>query len=335
YARYLQEEKAAWKDISEERQAEIVKKLMQQVTGHYGDGRFQGSARIQGMSARLEAICLRSIRTMTAQLIGSSFEPASFEVSFRDARNLEGTMLRMKNGEKLQIQGRIDRIDLCRQDQTVYVKIIDYKSGNTGFDLADVYHGLSLQLALYMSAALELEEKLSPGANIVPAGFLYERLQDPVVEEEDPSAAEQAILMQMRPDGMVNRDDTVLALLDESMEYPGKSWKIPAGRTKRGDLEKTSKCASEEQLRMLGKYARLKMEQGLNAVQDGNIWPSPAKWKNRTACDYCAYRDVCGFDEKLPGYAYRRLRKLESNAFWYLADQALQKGETDGTGMDE
>ena len=28
-----------------------------------------------------------------------------------------------------------------------------------------------------------------------------------------------------------------------------------------------------------------------------------------TACDFCPYRGVCGFDEKIPGFSYRRLRK--------------------------
>lgn len=50
-------------------------------------------------------------------------------------------------------------MDTCETDDKVYVKIIDYKSGNTTFSLLNLYHGLQLQLVVYMNAALELEAK--------------------------------------------------------------------------------------------------------------------------------------------------------------------------------
>mgnify|MGYP002509008205 CR=1 FL=1 len=45
---------------------------------------------------------------------------------------------------------------LSRQDDKLYVKVIDYKSGNRRFDLAALYYGLQLQLVVYMNAAVEL-----------------------------------------------------------------------------------------------------------------------------------------------------------------------------------
>ena len=43
-------------------------------------------------------------------------------------------------------------------------------------------------------------------------------------------------------------------------------------------------------------------------ILDGNVEASPAVWKkdgDRTACDYCPYRSVCGFDPSIDGYQYR------------------------------
>ena len=42
----------------------------------------------------------------------------------------------------------------------------------------------------------------------------------------------------------------------------------------------------------------------------GSADASPAVWKDRsggerTACDYCPYRGVCGFDPAISGYRYR------------------------------
>ena len=37
----------------------------------------------------------------------------------------------------------------------------------------------------------------------------------------------------------------------------------------------------------------------------------PTGRETRTGCDYCAYRHICGFDTKIPGYHYRDIEKLD------------------------
>lgn len=51
--------------------------------------------------------------------------------------------------------GRIDRLDVMQEEDRVYVKIIDYKTGNTSFDLVSIYYGLQMQLVVYMDAAMQ------------------------------------------------------------------------------------------------------------------------------------------------------------------------------------
>ena len=52
------------------------------------------------------------------------------------------------------LNGKIDRMDLCEEDEKVFLKIIDYKSGSTKFDLTSVFHGLQLQLMVYKELCL-------------------------------------------------------------------------------------------------------------------------------------------------------------------------------------
>ena len=59
----------------------------------------------------------------------------------------------LSEDERMRLQGRIDRIDVCRKDGKVYVRVVDYKSGSTRFDLTSIYYGLQLQLAVYLNAA--------------------------------------------------------------------------------------------------------------------------------------------------------------------------------------
>ena len=113
----------------------------------------------------------------------------------------------IRDREAIHLKGRIDRIDLCEDGDLLYLKIIDYKTGKTKFDLMEAYYGLQLQLVVYMDAALEKEQRKHPDKKVVPAGIFYYNIADPMVErkkEMDEEETKQAILEQLRMNGLVN-----------------------------------------------------------------------------------------------------------------------------------
>lgn len=57
----------------------------------------------------------------------------------------------------------------------------DYKTGMKSFDITALYHGLQMQLPVYLNAALDVEQRKHPHKTIVPAGIFYYRIQDPIV----------------------------------------------------------------------------------------------------------------------------------------------------------
>lgn len=84
----------------------------------------------------------------------------------------------------MKLLGRIDRVDTVESEGKIFVKIVDYKSGNKKFDIAALYYGLQLQLVLYMNAAVEQEKKRHPGKEVVPAAMLYYHVADDCLETE-------------------------------------------------------------------------------------------------------------------------------------------------------
>lgn len=80
--------------------------------------------------------------------------------------------------------GKIDRVDTCEDEDVVYVKVTDYKTGMKSFDIVALYHGLQMQLPVYLNAALELEERRASGKTVEPAGIFYYRIKDPIVDRE-------------------------------------------------------------------------------------------------------------------------------------------------------
>ena len=55
-------------------------------------------------------------------------------------------------------------------------------------------------------------------------------------------------------------------------------------------------------------------------ILDGNVAVNPYKQGNRTACDYCPYHSVCGFDLKTDGYGFRRFRPMKAEEIWKEID---------------
>jgi len=162
----------------------------------------------------------RTMWALAEQLKKGDFVPVGFEVSFSAVDNLEAMKIRLSEEEELHLRGRIDRLDLCQDEQHVYVKIIDYKSGAARFDLAAVYYGLQLQLVVYLDAVTELARRRFPDKEVVPAGIFYYNIKDPVVDGEDvedPEDVDRLILEQLRMNGLVNSDLQVIGHMDRDI----------------------------------------------------------------------------------------------------------------------
>lgn len=85
--------------------------------------------------------------------------------------DLPSIAVKLSETEKMNLKGRIDRIDIS-SDEDIYVKVVDYKSGNKDFEPAEFYYGLQLQLLLYLNAAMDLLRQKYPDKTIVPAAAL-------------------------------------------------------------------------------------------------------------------------------------------------------------------
>ena len=68
---------------------------------------------------------------------------------------------------------------------------------------------------IYMDAAIEFQKKRHPEKEVVPAGVFYYRIQDPIVDKtKDKEEAEQAVLKQLKPDGIIPLKAEILKHLD-------------------------------------------------------------------------------------------------------------------------
>lgn len=200
-------------------------------------------------------------------LMDDAYKPRYFEYAFRK---------KLKVGdEKLTLVGVVDRGDLYvnETEQTISLRVIDYKSGAHEFDLGDLYEGLELQLAIYTDVMRELVDQdwnknraEADRYKILTDSMYYYHMQDPYVQAENETEAEEIRKKQLTYKGLGREDaeefDTVLA------------------------------------------YAEYKASALAAQIKNGVIDKNPMREANKTACDYCAYKDVCRFDEKYGNNRY-------------------------------
>lgn len=322
FAGKLAESNLTWWDFTEDFAAKAVKESVEAYAATYGETVLYSSARNEYAITRMSRILTRTVLTLQKHLKQGSFQPDDYELSFRFAEDLDSIHVDLSEDEKMHLQGRIDRIDVSEDAEHVYVKVIDYKSGNRKFDLAALYYGLQLQLVVYMNAAMEMESRKHPDKEIVPAALLYYHIDDPTIETPVELTDEQIneqILAKLRMNGVVNSDPGVVERLDRYMQ--DKSVVIPVEKKKDGSFSARSGVLSREEMQLISSYVDAKIRSIGREILDGKIAANPYEKGNEEACTYCAYKKVCGFDGSIPGYEKRQLEDLDKQALM----QRMQK----------
>lgn len=284
----VEREAGDWLKLTEEKRKQYVEESVEEAIADYGNSILYSSSRNAYLIVRMKRMLEKTVWALTKQLAAGDFKPSAYELRFAN--------------------GKIDRVDTCEDGDCVYVKVIDYKTGSKSFDVTALYHGLQLQLMVYMDAALQLEQKKHPEKEVLPAGVFYYRIQDPLIDRPKEGEEQEAILKELKPDGMISLEKEVLEHLDHCMV--GESSVIPVKYNKNGSLSKSSKAASAQDFYLMMKYAVNKVEEIRQKILSGDVKVNPYRRGTETSCDYCSYRQICGFDTKMEGYRYREIEAM-------------------------
>ena len=319
-----------WFDFPKEVGEKLVSECLENYAATYGETVLYSSKRNEYLITRMERILNRTVQTLQYQLQQGAFTPENFELSFEMASDLDAVNITLSEDEKMRLIGRIDRIDTCEQQDKLYVKVIDYKSGNRRFDLAALYYGLQLQLVVYMNAAVEMQQKTHPDKQVIPAAMLYYHVSDPITDTEkgqpDPQEIQDAILEELKMTGMVSDDEEVIHLLDK--EFVDKSKLLPVAKKKDGSFTQASCVLSNEDFHVVSDYVNHKIKELGSKILAGEIALNPYEQTKGNACTYCSYRSICGFDRKLGESLIRELEDLEQEEALDEMRKEIGKEET-------
>lgn len=308
------------KELSQDEIDKIIEEIINSRLGLSKNSIFLVTPKHKALAERLKRVVKKSLKYIIDSLKYSKFEVLGNEVEFKEGKEYKPITVELNDGKKVEITGKIDRIDIARNEDGSYLRIIDYKSSFKNIDLNSVYAGLQLQLLTYLDAACKEED-------VMPAGVLYFNLIDPIIKC-DRSATnddiEKEIKKKFKMQGLILADVKVVKMMDTTLDS-GASNIIPAYIGKDGDLSKSKTSGvSRQQFEYLQKYMKKIIKQISTEIMSGNIDIRPYYKKKKKPCDYCQYKAVCGFDTSNGNNNYNYISEMEKNAVLEMIKEEVE-----------
>jgi len=343
FVRRLAEEGVDWASLAREQCFERASAVVDELAPSVGGEILLSSSRYRYIARKLKGIVGRTAAAMGEHARRGAFTPVALEIGFGPGEPLPPLELVLDNGVRMEIVGRIDRVDRAYGERGVLLRVIDYKSSRTALNLHELFYGVSLQMLTYLDVVLTHAERWL-GQRPVPAGALYFHVHNPVIVGKNrlsPDEAETAWLKTYKMKGLVLADSETVRLMDRNMEFGGESPLIPVGVKKDGSFTKRSSVVSETQWELLRGYVRTVIRRIGEGITNGDVDIRPYRMGAKTACDFCPYKPVCQFEPNVAELGYKRLERIETEQMWEAMRAATELrqlpsgvNDSDGKGGD-
>ena len=287
------------KSITDEEARRILSEILEEFSQKLR--RDNTSKRFLALLRRLHRTTELLVMNLLDEFRQSDFEPFLFEypISYTDTLMLEEEAV----SETLSVvlSGVVDRVDLYRVGEDVYLRVVDYKTGDKKFSMKQVEEGFQLQLLLYLFALSSgkipgLKKKLLCQGEILPAGALYFSLGAKAVSLEkmpsDPDEARRLIEKEITRSGVFLNLPEVLYAMEENLA----GYYIPITLTKANEPTKGRSSSELKTLSELGELFET-LSKILRTIaknlRRGEAYARPKSVDKKNPCIYCKMKPIC------------------------------------------
>ena len=323
----IEERNINLKEITDEELDKIVAEIVSEKLKLNRNYIFTTTEKYKVLSNRLQKVVTMSVKYIVQSLKQSEFEVFGHEVEFGGKGQYKPITVTTDDGRRVEIIGKIDRVDIMKNPDGTYVRIIDYKSSVKNIDLNQVASGLQLQLLTYLNETCKVED-------FIPAGVLYFNLTNPTIGTDKnltDEEVEEKIRQEFKMKGLILADVNIIKKMDTNIENEPKgiSKIIPATIKKDGEIsDRGTSAVTKEQFVYLQKYMEKIIKQISEEILQGNIEVKPyynASTK-KTPCEYCKYKSICRFDENTKNNEYEYISKLNKDAVLEMIKNRVDEG---------
>jgi ATP-dependent helicase/nuclease subunit B len=245
--------------------------------------------RFNYLYSRMLKILKHLFERLVMEFGDSDFEPCDFELSVDRDSTVKPFTVDLEEG-KVELKGKIDRVDKMDKDGKRYIRIVDYKTGTKTFDLSDVFHGMNMQMLLYLISIWRGGSEFYE--NITPAGILYfpaNLVHCDIDRHESEESRSNKLLSRGKMNGMLVFDEETLEAMDKSR----KALFLPVTFDKKTGQVK-GKFITLGQLEKLGELMDGIIKDMGESLHRGVVAAMPLTGPNFSeTCSWCSYKDVC------------------------------------------
>lgn len=287
------------KDANEEDIAKIINLALEKYLAENFMNGFGKTARFHYLYSSICDIVLKYIKQFQREFSKSSFKPKYFELCLKkdstgsdiSTKPFEVIVKDIDKTNTVYVEGKIDRVDILENNGENYVRVVDYKTGNTTFDIGEIYYGMKMQMLMYLFALCDEKNKVYPSAVMY-----YPAKEGKLATDRNVDDKSQV------KNWTENHVQTGLIITDNAAadDYTtiAQHYKNDFKANKAYD---TAQLKSE-QFDSLREFTRLLISNNLSRVRQGEISASPyCKIENsveKKPCTYCKLEHICGVTQE-------------------------------------
>ena len=305
----LDDENIKVKEAQDDKIKELVEQIIDEKLSMARYYIFSSTPKFKVLTNRLKKVVLKAIQFIVLGLKQSDFDVLGTEVEFGKSSEIKPIVMTLDDGRKVELTGKIDRIDLAEVEGKKYIRIIDYKSSVKSIDYSQVLAGLQLQLITYLDATTSSTDAL-------PAGILYFSMIDAIFKSKKNMTDEDIaneIKKMFKMKGVLLADISVIRAMDNKLDS-GYSDIIPIHIGTSGNItSKIDSTVSLDEFSNLQKYVTKLIKDISKEILKGRIDIKPYYSGKKTPCKYCKYKTVCAFSTGFKNNEYNYIDKYDKN----------------------
>ncbi len=274
-----EEKLIAWRSLDDEKKSALLAKIFEDVKERIDSSNINQQEKTAHILKRMNKVISNAADFITDCFVHGQY-------------TIKGTELELSVpiSDEVTVNGFIDRIDELDSNGKKHLRIIDYKTGSSGFDIVDIYNGVNMQMPIYALAAKTYYQNQNEDCDIT--GLYYTKLRGELKKDEKEVKALKKL------DGVTFADDPISAIreMDDTIGNENKVFSITLNKD--GSIRKNlmKNIRTEEEGEKLIEYVKDKiLEFDDNIRKKGDIRIMPY----RGDCEYCDYQRICSVCDKI------------------------------------
>ncbi|WP_276804281.1 PD-(D/E)XK nuclease family protein [Lactobacillus hominis] len=272
------------------------------------------------------------------------FRPAYSELSFGRNQEVKGLDYQVQTDlgiNKIDLRGKMDRVDLAQLDKSVLGQVIDYKSSAKKFDLGLFANGISMQMISYLDVLKNNQRFFAQDEELDILGAFYQTVTQHLEKlNSDSNITSDFQIKDMDKinspkllyNGILVADDELLEEAEPNLKGDRAISELYNSIRKKvnGSFTYPSLTSfNKEQLEQILAYNAYLIKKAAKNILSGKIELNPYSYNSRTPLQYSDYKDIFFFDAMLKENNYHKINSLNKKELLELIEKTLdpEKGK--------